>query len=265
MNKLNKKNKGSVFLAYVDKDLNKVWNIYEGLTRRGVNVCFDNVGFEQGDWRAWVSKSINLSRCFVVCISDAALREISSRIPDTRDKNIRIAYEIAQNVIREDFVFVPVMIEDCCCGNYYLSSLLKNNLFSDFERKLDNLAVELGGRSLSDPDVIDRRNKEDKKINSLMGRAETAFYAGDYAKSIITWKHVLTIKDDIYKAWNNIGTALCKIDSNDDAIDAYDTAIKIRPDYYEAWSNKAIALHKLGLHDAATDAYKQATKFKPSN
>ncbi len=262
---MNKFNKGGVFLSYVDNDLSKVWNIYEGLTRRGVNVTFEKMNFKHGDWVGWVSEAINLSSCFVFCVSDEALGEMSNGAPDNQAKNIRTAYEISQNVIREDFVLVPVMIEDCCYGNFYLSSLVRYDLFNDFERELDNLAVALGGRSSSDPDAIDKRSKEDKEITNLMGRAETAFYSGYYAKSIITWKHVLTLRPDICEAWNNKGIALCKIGHIDDAIDAYDQAIKIKPDYHEAWKNKSNALYSLGYNEKADASDRQAIKFKSTH
>jgi tetratricopeptide (TPR) repeat protein len=263
MNKFNKLNKGSVYLSYADKDLSKVWNIYEGLKRRGLNVWFDKMDFKHSDWRTWVNEAINLSSCFVVCVSYAALREISNRAPDDLDKNMRTDYGIAQNVPRGDIDFVPIIIEDYCYGNFYLSSLVRYELFKDFERELDNLAVALGGCSSSDPEAIDKRNKEERKIDSLMSRAEIALYAGDCAKSIITGKHVLTLRPDVYGAWNNIGTALFKIGHKSDAIDAYDMALKIKPDYYEAWSNKGNVLHKSGLHDAAINAIDQALNIMP--
>ncbi len=144
-----------------------------------------------------------------------------------------------------------------------MSGLVRYDLFNNFERELDNLAVALGGYSSSGPDTIDKRNKEERKINSLMSRAEIALYAGDYAKSIITGKHVLTLRPDAYGAWNNNGTALFKIGHKRDAIDAYDKALKIKPDYYEAWSNKGNVLHKLGLHDAAINSFDQALKIMP--
>ena len=89
---------------------------------------------------------------------------------------------------------VPVMIEDCDYGNFYLSSLVRYDLFDDFEGELNKLAVDLGGRSLSDPNAIDRRDKEEKGLHNLICKAETAFYAGDYTKSITAWKHVLKSK-----------------------------------------------------------------------
>ncbi len=153
------------------------------LTKWGeVSITFDKMGFVEG-----VSDAISLGCCFVIRVCNASFRGIINRIPDILKKNLRVDYEIAQNVIRKDFAFIPVMIEDCSYGVFYLSNLVRYDLFNDFEEELDNLAVALGGSSLSDPNAIDRSNMEAKRSNGLMGRAETSFYAGDYAKSIITW------------------------------------------------------------------------------
>ena len=155
---MKKSNRDSVFLSYVEKDLGQARNIYEGLIRRGLNVWFDQVDFKHGIWKDMASEAINLSRCLIVCISKAALREMDKSIAGSRNKNISIAYEITQNVRMEQLVIIPVMIEDCFYGNYYLNSLVRYDLVNHFERELNNLAVNLGGRSLSDPDAIDSRN-----------------------------------------------------------------------------------------------------------
>ena len=251
---MNKFNRGSVFLAYTEKDLSYAWNIYDGLTRRGLNVWFDKVDFKRGSWKVGAREAINLSRCLIVCLSDTALKEISDSTSDSQDKSIRTAYEIAQNMDRDDLALIPVMIEDCDYGNFYLSSLVRYDLFDDFEGELNKLSVDLGGRSLADPNEIDRKDKEEKKLYNLTCKAETAYYAGDYTKSITALKRVLNLKHGYYKAWNNKGTALCKTGNNADAIDAYDNALKIKPDYYEAWNNKGNALFKSDHHDAAMDA-----------
>ncbi len=76
-------------------------------------------------------------------------------IAGTQNKKIRIAYEIAQNVSMEKLVIIPIMIEDCFYRNFYLNSLVQYDLINSLDRELNNLAVNLGGHSLSDPDAKD--------------------------------------------------------------------------------------------------------------
>ena len=131
-------------------------------------------------------------------------------IAGSRNEKIRIAYEVAKNVSMEQLVIIPVMIEDFFYGNYYLNSLVRYDLANNFEREQNNLSVNLGGRSLSESDAIDSRDKEEKKLDGLIGMAETAFYACDYTNSITAWKSFLNLKPDICEAWNNKGNALFK-------------------------------------------------------
>jgi tetratricopeptide (TPR) repeat protein len=259
---MSKFNRGSVFLSYADKDIIQAQIIYDGLTKRGLNVWFDIADFKHRSWKDWTIEAINQSRCLIVCLSRASLRELSNDIPGSPDKNIRAAYKIAQRERREDLVLFPVMIEDCDFGNFYLDSLIGYKMFHDFDKVLNTLSVDLGAHSLSYYVSIKKR-AEEKKLHILAGKAETSFYAGDYTTSITAWDRFLGIKPDSYKAWNSKGTALCKSGSNKDAIGAYDNAIKIKPDYYEAWNNKGNALFKSNLHDAAMESYHYALKIKP--
>ncbi len=106
---MSKFNRGSVFLSYADKDIKQAQNIYDGLTKRGLNVWFDIADFKHRSWENWAIEAINQSRCLIVCISQASLRELSNDIPGSPDRNIRTAYKIAQRERREDlFLFVNI-------------------------------------------------------------------------------------------------------------------------------------------------------------
>ncbi len=45
-------NRDNVFISYADKDLDQAQNIYEGLTRRGLNVWSDKIDFDHGNWKS---------------------------------------------------------------------------------------------------------------------------------------------------------------------------------------------------------------------
>jgi tetratricopeptide (TPR) repeat protein len=61
--------------------------------------------------------------------------------------------------------------------------------------------------------------------------------------------------------WNNKGVVLSRLDRYNEAIEAYDNALKIKPDYSSAWNNKGVVLSRLGKYNEAIEAYDQALKI----
>ena len=64
-------------------------------------------------------------------------------------------------------------------------------------------------------------------------------------------------------AWNNKGIALDSQGKYDEAIKAYDEAIRLDPNYADAWNNKGIALDDQGKYDEAIKAYDEAIRLDP--
>ncbi|MFB2877976.1 TPR end-of-group domain-containing protein [Floridanema aerugineum] len=59
--------------------------------------------------------------------------------------------------------------------------------------------------------------------------------------------------------------ALGKLDQWEDAILAYDEALKLKPDYHDAWYNRGIDLAKLGRFYEAIDSFNKVLEIKPDN
>ena len=57
--------------------------------------------------------------------------------------------------------------------------------------------------------------------------------------------------------------ALYYLDRDDEAIQAYDEAIRIDPKYADAWYNKVRSFVELGEYDKAVKAYNEAVKIDP--
>ncbi|NEO55713.1 MAG: serine protease [Okeania sp. SIO3B5] len=65
-------------------------------------------------------------------------------------------------------------------------------------------------------------------------------------------------------AWANRGNHLYRLERFEEALIAFERAIKIRESFYPAWYGKGNVLSALGRHDRAIDAYKKTVKIKPN-
>ena len=122
-----------------------------------------------------------------------------------------------------------------------------------------NAAIELFDKSL-----------QELKASDSLDLSPTFFYKGNahlftksFEEAITAYDAALKIKPDFYKAFNNKGNVLVELGKYDEAIAAYDDALKIEPKYYGALYDKGIALAELGKYADAIAAYDAALKIKP--
>ena len=78
-------------------------------------------------------------------------------------------------------------------------------------------------------------------------------------------KVLVTRYPDNSLAWATLGWAFEMLNFTDDAIEAYQHAIKIKPDNAEAWVNFGKAYGQSGHIDEAVAAFRQAIKIKPNH
>jgi tetratricopeptide (TPR) repeat protein len=258
------KRKDRVFLSYASEDLPKVQEIYEGLKRRGLDVWFDKEHLGPGKWKSQITRAITKSRYFVICISNAAIRKTGDE-PGFQDEELNEAYDIAKNQPEQEFSIIPARIEDCDRGDHRLNMFQQYDLFDDFDKGLDRLAVDMGGISLSDASAKDERNEDQKLIDNLFAKAAAEYYAGKFMESIKLVDSILVFSPDNASAWANKGAAFIRLGQYEDALNACDIALKIDPDNATAYLNKGIGLTKIGRHDEALIAYDKASKIDPNN
>ena len=67
--------KQRVFLSYAHEDLDTVQTLYDDLKKREVNVWLDKVDLGKGTWKKQIRKAIAQSSDFILCLSQAALRD----------------------------------------------------------------------------------------------------------------------------------------------------------------------------------------------
>jgi len=90
-------------------------------------------------------------------------------------------------------------------------------------------------------------------------RAQAAYWRN----SEWLWTHTLACTSDNYIAHNNLGDALFKKGSVDEAIAHFQKALQIKPDYAEAHNNLGNALLKKGNVDEAIAHCQKALQIKP--
>ena len=83
--------KDRVFLSYASEDLDRVWQVYDGLIKRGLDVWFDKIDLNGGKWKKQIRKAIARSRHFVICISEAALKKTGDDTPGFQDEELYYA------------------------------------------------------------------------------------------------------------------------------------------------------------------------------
>jgi beta propeller repeat protein len=88
---------------------------------------------------------------------------------------------------------------------------------------------------------------------------------GKYDQAIQAWDEAIKINPQYTYAWSNKGNILNVLGKYDEAIRACDQAIKINPQYTYAWTNKGNALVGQGRYDEALQAYDQAISINPQS
>jgi tetratricopeptide (TPR) repeat protein len=225
--------KPQVFLSYASENLDMVRKVYDGLVKRKLNVWFDKEHLKPGKWKPQIERAIRRSRFFIICLSNAAIRKTGDE-PGFQDHELNEAYNIARDQADQEFTIIPVRLEDCRRGDHRLTLFQQYDLFEDFDGKLDKLAVNLGGISLSDPTAKDERTDNEKLAADLLAKANAEYYAGRLQQSITLYDSVLVLSPDHGEAWYNKGLALLHSSNHAEAIKSCEQAMRVKPDLVKA-------------------------------
>ena len=107
--------------------------------------------------------------------------------------------------------------------------------------------------------------QSDALLETYKGKAVALIHLTQYNDSLQTIEEGLVIypKDPIL--WNEKGYALFNLGKNQDAVNAYDTAISFDMNFTSALINKGQALFQMGKYQDAADAYTKAEATDPGN
>lgn len=81
-------------------------------------------------------------------------------------------------------------------------------------------------------------------------------------EAINAYDQALKLQANLPEVWNNRGVVLTRLKRYQEAIASYEQAIQIRADYPDAWSNRGVALAKLKYYEAAVFSYDRAIQLK---
>lgn len=251
--KLPLQKRNQVFVSYAHEDMYNVRMVVSVLRKRGLKVWFDKDDLKTGRWKTKITKAIAQSRYFIICISNAALLKTRDN-PGFIDNELNQAYQIALDQPESEFEIIPVRFEKCDRGDIRLSSWHQHDLFEDFEKALDEIALMLGGISLSESMARDTRSKDEKLVDSLLLKAETFFYSGAFEEALKLYDSALIIEPKHHLAWNGKGVALGESGRYIAALAAFMKALEISPYFHDAQHNKGVTLECLAHRDKTESA-----------
>ena len=103
------------------------------------------------------------------------------------------------------------------------------------------------------PELLELEYEEDPEIEAAIARLD------EKNKDI----HVPTEEENAIDAFFSLGTLLTEIGKAENAIAAYDVAIRLKPDYAAAHCNRGSLYYALGDYTAALHDYDAAIRLKP--
>jgi tetratricopeptide (TPR) repeat protein len=87
---------------------------------------------------------------------------------------------------------------------------------------------------------------------------------GHFEEALEAYDEAIRLSPDFFTAWFNKGVVLAKLGREEDAADAFTRALRIDPDDSDAWANKGGILVHLGRYEDALKAYKEAIRLDPN-
>ena len=100
--------------------------------------------------------------------------------------------------------------------------------------------------------------------NQAQGTAPSPHaHSGRHEQAIRAYQEAIRLKPDDSGAWYNLGNTYNDSGQHEQAIRAYQEAIRLKPDDSDAWNNLGSAYAHSGQHEQASRAFQEAIRLKP--
>lgn len=86
-----------------------------------------------------------------------------------------------------------------------------------------------------------------------------------FEEALIAFERAIKIRENFYPAWYGKGNVLSALGRHDRAINAYQKTVKIKPDFYLAWRDKGALLAYLDRPHDALISFNQVIRYKPDD
>lgn len=89
--------------------------------------------------------------------------------------------------------------------------------------------------------------------------------AGYWRDNVALYSHALSVTENNWKVWHNLGLAYVDLGRNEEAIASFRKVVGINPGYLDAWYNLGIGFGKLSRFQQAIAAYWEAIRLAPDH
>ncbi len=123
---------------------------------------------------------------------------------------------------------------------------------------------------VTDPAMLPMEMKAD--MNSPIEEREKVDWAksakkhaseGSFEEALLAYEQALREDPGDAYLWVGRGLALENLEQYDEAVDSYDHALKLDPGLPDTWNNRGVALTRLGRHKEALESYNRALLLDP--
>lgn len=101
-------------------------------------------------------------------------------------------------------------------------------------------------------------------VDLLMSRAEAATIAGDREHARALYDRCILIKADYPEAYNRRAAIFLLEDKYDEALLDLEMVLKLEPRHFGAWTGLGFILQQFGAEEEALEAFEEALKIHPN-
>lgn len=120
-------------------------------------------------------------------------------------------------------------------------------------------------------DELFKKNPNSEEIKKVLietlfdyGGYLNDYYTQKYERAIQTFKRIIDLSSNNYRAHYNLGIAYYNLGEMENAKSSFEKALKIKPDYKYCFYNLGLIYEALENYEEALENYEQALKIDPN-